>query len=67
MSDISKLTVKGKVCSVKDALARKLGGTDNPIRLPFCVEKDGVRYSCDIADDAEGIDWVITKAQGRRT
>ena len=45
-----------------DRLARKLGGTDNPIRLPFCVEKNGVRYSCDIADDAEGVDWVITKA-----
>lgn len=61
MADISKLTVKGKVCNLKDAFARKLGGTDNPIRLPFYVEKDGVRYSCDIADDAEGIDWQITR------
>ena len=61
MADISKLTVKGKDCAIKDALVRKLGGTDNPIHLPFCVEKGGVRYSCDIADDAEGIDWVITR------
>ena len=44
MADISKLTVKGKVCAIKDALARKLNGTDNPIRPPFCVEKDGVRF-----------------------
>ena len=44
MSDISKLTVRSKASAIKDALARKLNGTDNPIRPPFCVEKDGVRF-----------------------
>lgn len=32
-----------------------------PMKLPLVVEKDGVRYTCDIADDATGIDLVITK------
>lgn len=32
-----------------------------PMKLPLVVEKDGVRYTCDIADDEKGIDLVITK------
>ena len=29
--------------------------------MPLVVEKDGQRYSLDIADDAQGVDLVITK------
>ena len=32
-----------------------------PTKMPLVVEKDGQRYSIDIADDAEGVDLVITK------
>ena len=31
------------------------------MKMPLVVEKDGQRYSIDIADDAEGVDLVITK------
>ena len=31
------------------------------MKLPLVVEKDGVRYTCDIADDEKGVDLVITK------
>ena len=31
------------------------------MKLPIVVEKDGVRYTCDIADDEKGVDLVITK------
>ena len=31
------------------------------MKLPLVVEKDGQRYSLDIADDADGVDLVIEK------
>ena len=31
------------------------------LKMPVVVEKDGVRYKCDIADDEQGTDLVITK------
>ena len=31
------------------------------MKMPLVVEKDGVRYTCDIADDNKGVDLVITK------
>ena len=31
------------------------------MKLPAVVEKDGHRYSLDIADDEQGTDLVITK------
>ena len=35
------------------------------LKLPAVVEKDGVRYKCDIVDDDQGIDLVLEKeAQG---
>ena len=34
------------------------------LRLPAVVEKDGQRYSLDIADDEQGTDLVITKEEG---
>ena len=33
------------------------------LKLPAVVEKDGVRYTCDIVDDAQGTDLVITKEE----
>ena len=33
------------------------------LKLPAVVEKDGVRYKCDIADDTEGVDLVIEKEE----
>lgn len=33
------------------------------MKLPVVVEKGGVRYKCDIADDAEGVDLVIEKEE----
>jgi len=34
------------------------------MRMPLTVEKDGRRYSLDIADDSEGVDLVISREQG---
>ena len=31
------------------------------MKMPLIVEKDGQRYSLDIADDEQGTDLVITK------
>ena len=33
------------------------------MKMPLVVEKDGQRYSLDIADDAQGIDLVIEKKE----
>ena len=40
-----------------------LGTEDYPIPLPFYAVKGGVMYKCDISDDADGIDWNLTKIQ----
>ena len=34
------------------------------MKMPLTVEKDGQRYSLDIADDEQGTDLVITKEEG---
>ena len=34
------------------------------MKMPLTVEKDGQRYSLDIADDEQGTDLVITKEGG---
>ena len=34
------------------------------LKLPAVVEKDGVRYKCDIVDDDQGIDLVVERDQG---
>ena len=31
------------------------------LTLPAVVEKDGVRYKCDIVDDDQGVDVVLEK------
>ena len=31
------------------------------LKLPAVVEKDGVRYKCDIVDDDQGIDLVLER------
>lgn len=65
MADISKVNVAGVLYDIKDAFAReaveKFGSAKYPLSLPFYVEKNGTRYKCDIADDDEGIDWVLIK------
>ena len=33
------------------------------MKMPLVVEKDGQRYSLDIADDEQGTDLVITKEE----
>jgi len=66
MADLSKITVNGTTYALKDAVARTLGGPGNPLRLPLILEKNGVKYSCDIADDADGIDWVLTRTDALR-
>ena len=33
------------------------------LKMPVVVEKDGQRYSLDIADDEQGVDLVITKEE----
>ena len=33
------------------------------MKMPRTVEKDGQRYSLDIADDEQGTDLVITKEE----
>jgi len=33
------------------------------MRMPLVVEKDGQRYSLDIADDAEGVDLVVDRME----
>ena len=33
------------------------------MKMPVVVEKDGQRYSLDIADDAQGVDLVIEKKE----
>ena len=66
MSDISRINVDGTVYDLKDATARTLGGPGNPLRLPLLVERNGVRYSCDIADDADGVDWVLARSDAPR-
>ena len=35
--------------------------TLSALKLPAVVEKDGVRYKCDIVDDGQGIDLVLEK------
>ena len=34
------------------------------MKMPLVVEKDGQRYSLDIADDEQGLDLVVEKDQG---
>ena len=34
------------------------------LKLPAVVEKDGVRYTCDIVDDEQGVDLVLERDQG---
>ena len=34
------------------------------MKMPLVVEKDGQRYSLDIADDEQGTDLVIVKEEG---
>ena len=34
------------------------------LKLPTVVEKDGVRYTCDIVDDDQGIDLVVEREEG---
>ena len=34
------------------------------LKLPAVVEKDGVRYKCDIVDDDQGIDLVLEREEG---
>ena len=31
------------------------------LKLPAVIEKDGVRYTCDIVDDEQGVDLVLEK------
>ena len=31
------------------------------LKLPAVIEKDGVRYKCDIADDDKGVDLVLER------
>ena len=33
------------------------------LKMPVVVEKDGVRYKCDIVDDDQGIDLVLEKEE----
>ena len=33
------------------------------LKLPAVVEKDGVRYTCDIVDDEQGVDLVLEKEE----
>ena len=33
------------------------------MKMPLVVEKDGVRYKCDIVDDDQGIDLVLEKEE----
>ena len=35
------------------------------LKLPAVVEKDGVRYKCDIVDDDQGIDLVSRRLFSR--
>ena len=35
--------------------------TLSALKMPVVVEKDGVRYKCDIVDDDQGIDLVLEK------
>ena len=34
------------------------------MKMPLVVEKDGQRYSLDIADDEQGLDLVVERDQG---
>lgn len=34
------------------------------MKMPLVVEKDGQRYSLDIADDEQGVDLVVERYQG---
>ena len=34
------------------------------MKMPLVVEKDGQRYSLDIADDKQGLDLVVERDQG---
>ena len=34
------------------------------MKMPLVVEKDGQRYSLDIADDEQGTDLVIVREEG---
>ena len=33
------------------------------LKMPVVVEKDGVRYKCDIVDDEQGVDLVLEKEE----
>ena len=61
MSDLSHVTIGGETYDLKDAVARTLGTPVNPVRLPLVVEKEGVRYSCDVISDESGTDWDISR------
>ena len=34
------------------------------MKMPLVVEKDGQRYSLDIADDEQGLDLVVEREEG---
>ena len=34
------------------------------MKMPLTVEKDGQRYSLDIADDEQGLDLVVEREEG---
>jgi len=61
MADISKVTVNGTTYGLRDPVARTNGTAVNPVHLPLHLEKGGVRYVLDIADDGSGIDLVLTR------
>ena len=33
------------------------------MKMPLVVEKDGIRYKCDIVDDDQGVDLVLEKEE----
>ena len=33
------------------------------LKMPVVVEKDGIRYKCDIVDDDQGVDLVLEKEE----
>ena len=65
MADISKITIGSNTHNIKDAVARegiaRIEESLKALKLPLVVEKSGVKYTLDIADDADGIDLVINK------
>ena len=33
------------------------------MKMPLVVEKDGIRYKCDIVDDDQGVDLVLEQEE----